>query len=74
MEKFNAQEPTGVETSILSYEEFVCDNAVAFSAQPIAPEYQEEIPDENVNVTYWNDNPQEIDADAAAFFASLGAK
>ena len=74
VEEFNAQEPTGVETSILSYEEFVCDNAVAFSAQPIAPECQEEIPEENVNVTYWNDNPQEIDADAVAFFASSGAK
>ena len=71
VEEFNAQEPTGVETSILSYEEFVCDNAVAFSARPIA---SEDIPVNDSNVTYWDENSQEIDSDAAEFFASLGAK
>ena len=71
VEDFNAREPVGVNTPILSYENFVCDNAAAFSAQPIVTEQISEV---DTNIQYWDENPQDEDAEAANFFASMGAK
>ena len=52
MEEYNAQASDEIESQLLTYDEFVCDNALVFSAQPVVPE---EVKDENPMVTYWSD-------------------
>ena len=71
VEEYHSNEVEQRDNPLQSYEDYVCENAAALSTQSV----EETVDVENSMVTkYWDDNPQDADEGAVAFFASLSAK
>ena len=71
VEDFNSRGGDSSAEPLQSYEDYVCANAMVFSTTASVPE---ETIEDNPMIQYWSEDPQEVEDDAAAFFASMGAK